>query len=151
MNYYFKPIEKNLYNLLLENFDDKLQENDYIIYSDLIRKIDKYLNNYLYLFEDNLDDIINNTKERNLGLQSINKALESLFDIKNKFDRFNFDSFLKILINQKEQIANINEKNQIEIEKQKIFDSLDVYKNDQNKKLIENVKEKLNTVLYNVP
>ena len=151
MNYYFKPIEKNLYNLLLENFDNKLQENDYIIYSDLIRKIDKYLNNYLYLFEDNLDDIINNTKERNLRLQSINKALESLFDIKNKFDRFNFDSFLKILINQKEQIANINEKNQIEIEKQKIFDSLDVYKNDQNKKLIENVKEKLNTVLYNVP
>ena len=74
-----------------------------------------------------------------------------MFDIKNKFDRFNFDSFLKILINQKEQIANINEKNQIEIEKQKIFDSLDVYKNDQNKKLIENVKEKLNTVLYNVP
>ena len=53
-----------------------------------------------------------------------------MFDIKNKFDRFNFDSFLKILINQKEQIANINEKNQIEIEKQKIFDSLDVYKND---------------------
>ena len=74
-----------------------------------------------------------------------------MFDIKNKFDRFNFDSFLKILINQKEQIANINEKNQIEIEKQKIFDSLDVYKNDQNKKLIENVKEKLNNVLYNVP
>lgn len=74
-----------------------------------------------------------------------------MFDIKNKFDRFNFDSFLKILINQKEIIANINEKNQIEIEKQKIFDSLDVYKNDQNKKLIENVKEKLNTVLYNVP
>ena len=31
MNYYFKPIEKNLYNLLLENFDNKLQENDYII------------------------------------------------------------------------------------------------------------------------
>ena len=151
MNYYFKPIEKNLYNLLLENFDNKLQENDYIIYSDLIRKIDKYLNNYLYLFEDNLDDIINNTKERNLRLQSINKALESLFDIKNKFDRFNFDSFLKILINQKEIIANINEKNQIEIEKQKIFDSLDVYKNDQNKKLIENIKEKLNTLLYNVP
>ena len=89
MNYYFKPIEKNLYNLLLENFDNKLQENDYIIYSDLIRKINKYLNNYLYLFEDNLDDIINNTKERNLGLQSINKALESLFDIKNKFERFN--------------------------------------------------------------
>ena len=56
-----------------------------------------------------------------------------------------------ILINQKEQIENINEKNQIEIEKQKIFDSLDVYKNDQNKKLIENVKEKLNIVLYNVP
>ena len=52
---------------------------------------------------------------------------------------------------QKETTANINEKNQIEIEKQKIFDSLDVYKNDQNKKLIENVKEKLNTVLYNVP
>ena len=74
-----------------------------------------------------------------------------MFDIKNKFDRFNFDSFLKILINQKEQIANINEKNQIEIEKQKIFDSLDVYKNDKNKKLIENVKEKLDTVLYNVP
>ena len=74
-----------------------------------------------------------------------------MFDIKNKFDRFNFDSFLKILINQKEIITNINEKNQIEIEKQKIFDSLDVYKNDQNKKLIENVKEKLNTVLYNVP
>ena len=74
-----------------------------------------------------------------------------MFDIKNKFDRFNFDSFLKILINQKEIITNINEKNQIEIEKQKIFDSLDVYKNDKNKKLIENVKEKLNTVLYNVP
>ena len=73
-----------------------------------------------------------------------------MFDIKNKFDRFNFDSFLKILINQKEIIANINEKNQIEIEKQKIFDSLDVYKNDQNKKLIEKVKEKSNTVLYNV-
>ena len=73
-----------------------------------------------------------------------------MFDIKNKFDRFNFDSFLKILINQKEIITNINEKNQIEIEKQKIFDSLDVYKNDKNKKLIENVKEKLNTVLYNV-
>ena len=73
-----------------------------------------------------------------------------MFDIKNKFDRFNFDSFLKILINQKEIIANINEKNQIEIEKQKIFDFLDVYKNDKNKKLIENVKEKLNTVLYNV-
>ena len=53
-----------------------------------------------------------------------------MFDIKNKFDRFNFDSFLKILINQKEIITNINEKNQIEIEKQKIFDSLDVYKND---------------------
>ena len=31
MNYYLKPIEKNLYNLLLENFDNKLQENDYII------------------------------------------------------------------------------------------------------------------------
>ena len=74
-----------------------------------------------------------------------------MFDIKNKFDRFNFDSFLKILINQKEIITNINEKNQIEIEKQKIFDSLDVYKNDKNKKLIENVKEKLNTVLYNLP
>ena len=74
-----------------------------------------------------------------------------MFDIKNKFDRFNFDSFLKILINQKEIITNINEKNQIEIEKQKIFDFLDVYKNDKNKKLIENVKEKLNTVLYNVP
>ena len=89
MNSYFKPIEKSLYNLLLENFDDKLQKNDYIIYSDLIRKLDKYLNNYLYLFQDNLDDIINNTKKRNLRLQNINKALESLFDIKNKFERFN--------------------------------------------------------------
>ena len=143
MNDYFSNIEKEIYKLLLEDFDNKLEENDYIIYSDLIRSLDTYFNNYLFLFNDNIDRILNNTKERILRLQNINKALENLMNIQNKFNKFNFNSLIKILLDQKAQIAEINQKNENEMEKQKIIDSLDICKNKNNTKFIENVKEKI--------
>ena len=143
MNNYFSQIEKNIYTLLLENFDDKLKENNYIIYTDLIRMLDKYLNNYLYLYKDDLSDILNNNKERNIKLYNLNRALENMKEIKNKFNKFNFDFLIGMLEKQKEQIDNINKKKENEMEKQIIFDSLDIYKNNNNKILIENMKEKI--------
>ena len=143
MDNYFNPVEKGIYKLLIENFDDKLNRNDYMIYSDLIRMVDIFFNNYIYLFDEHTEDILNNAKERNIRLQNLDKALESLLEIKNKFEKFNFESFLKILMEKKTEIEGLNENYKNELEKQNIIDSLDVYKNDNNKKLIENAKAKI--------
>ena len=142
MNDYFNNIEKEIYKLLFENFDEKLKENDYIIYSDLIRRLDAYFNNYMFLFTDDIDNIINNTKERILRLQNINKALENIMDIQKNFNKFNFTYIIKILLEQKAQISEMNQKNENEMEKQKIINYLDEYANKNNKRLIENAKEK---------
>ena len=145
-NEYFNNIEKEIYELLLENFDEKLKGNDYIIYSDIIRALDIYFNNYFYLFDEVSEDILNNTKERNLRLQNINKALENIKEIQNKFIKFNFKSLITILNGHKEKIEKINEKNINELEKQEVIDSLDNYKNKKNQKLIENAKVKIKTL-----
>ena len=49
---------------------------------------------------------------------------------------------IKILLEQKAQISEMNQKNENEMEKQKIINYLDEYANKNNKRLIENAKEK---------
>ena len=49
----------------------------------------------MYLFDELIDDISNNAKERNIRLQNLNKALDSLLEIKNKFDKLVGDKKLR--------------------------------------------------------
>ena len=143
MNENFSDIEKEIYKLLLEDFEDKLKENDYITYSDLIRSVDIYFNNFIHLFEEIPEDILNNAKERNYRQQNITTAYEKLKEIQDIFIKFNFEPILSKLNGQKNLIEEINEKNIKEKEKQEIMDSLDCYKNNNNQKLIEAAKVKI--------
>ena len=144
MSKYFNQIEKRIYELLLEDFDEKLSKNDYIIYSDLIGRLDKFFNNYIYLFDQEQiqQKYLNNTKERNLLSQAVNKSIDILSEIQKSFN-FDFSPFMTDLNNLRKDINEKNDKHENEIEKQKLIDSLNLFKNDNNESLIEYAKNRI--------
>ena len=84
MKEYFTKTEKEIYNFLLDNFDEKLLKIDYITFSELIRSSNNYFKNNYDLFEDTTDYENISQKERNLKLEKLERALYNLEEMKTK-------------------------------------------------------------------
>ena len=146
-NEYFTKTEKDIYELILDNFEQKLLKIDYIAFSELIRNLNNYFNNNIDIFEDttNYEDI--SQKNRNLKLEKIQKALYGLEEIKKKFGELNFKNLFTNLENKKQKIEKINFENQNKILKENMINEinncLDDNKNDANKNLIESIRKKI--------
>ena len=146
-NEYFTKTEKDIYNLILEDFDKKLIKYDYLIYYELIRTMNNYFKNNIDLFEDETDYENISQKERYLILEKLEKALYNLEEIKKKFAGQNFKDFSIVLENKMQEIEKINNENQNKIMKENMINEinncLDDNKNDANKFLIESIKKKI--------
>ena len=143
----FSKAEKQIYELLLKDIDKKLFENDYIIYSELIKVLNIYFKNNIDLFDDisNIEDL--NQKERNLKLEKIKKSLINLEEIEKKFKDFNFKNFNYILEKKKKEIEEKNNENQNIILKDNLINDVNNKKfNDNNNAIIESFTKKI----YNI-
>ena len=140
----FSKTEKQIYELLLKDIDEKLLKNDYIVYSELIRVLNIYFKNNIYLFDDNSNIENLNQKERNLKLEKIKKSLINLEEIEKKYITFNFKSFNNILDKKRKEIEQKNNENQNIILKDSLINDVNNKKfNDNNNIIIESFKKKI--------
>ena len=144
---YFTETEKQIYILLLENFEKKLSDIDYISYSELIKALNTFFKKNIDLFDNSIDIEYLSQKERNLKLGKNQKALSLLKEMERKFLKIDFKYFINFLEKLNKEIEKINFENQNKIIKDDIINeinkSLNNYYDQNNKKFFDGLKNKI--------
>ena len=139
----FNKIEKKIYQLLFDSFEEKLLKIDYITYSEVIRNLNVFFKNNIDLFENPIDIDNLPKKEINIILDRIKKALTNLKEIGDKFKIYNFQYFISFLGKKKQEI----EKKELEYKNKLVRDNtinlLNDQSNNNNRKLIDSIKKKI--------